>query len=491
MDTHIADEKLRDLHVEETIAQANDRSVEQYAIDPVAEKKLLRKLDMRVVPMLWFLYMLAFLDRTNVGNARIQGLTKELKMEGNDYNVALFIFFVPYILFEVPSNILIKRLAPSTWLATLMFCWGIITIGEGLVKTKEGLLAMRFLLGFFEAGFFPGCVYLISMYYKRYELQWRFNIFFTGAILAGSFSGLLAYAISKMDGVAGYSGWRWIFILEGMVTAIVGLASKWLIVDWPETAKFLTEDEKKLLIARLALDVADAKMNRLDKRAAKRVFTDWKIYCGTLMYLGIVNTGYATSFFTPTIITELGYKAEAAQVRSIPIFLVAAVVCAITAWFSDSFRHRYAFCIAGCCIATIGYIILLCQASVPVGGRYGAIFLVVSGGYMCQPIVIAWLNNCMGGHYKRSVSSAIQVGFGNIGGIVASNIFITSQAPSYPVGYGVSLGLVWLCALACTAMFFGLRAENKRRDRGERDWRLETEDADNLGDDHPHFRFTY
>ena len=244
-------------------------------------------------------------------------------------------------------------------------------------------------------------------------------------------------------------------------------------------------------MTRLAADVADAKMNRLDKNATKRIFSDWKIYVGTLMYLGIVNTGYATSFFTPTIITELGFKAEAAQVRSIPIFIVAAIVCLITAWFTDRLRHRYTFCIIGICIATTGYAILMNQGSVPVGARYAAIFLIVSGGYTCQPVTIAWINNCMGGHYKRSVSSAVMIGFGNIGGIIASNIFITSEAPSYPTGYGVSLGLIWMCALCCTVLLFGLMRENKKREQGARDWRLETEDADNLGDDHPHFRFTY
>lgn len=133
----------------------------------------------------------------------------DLPMVGNDYNIALLIFFPPYIIFEVPSNIIIKRVAPSTWLSALMFFWGIITIGQGLITTNGGLQAMRFLLGFFEAGFYPGCIYLISMYYKRYEVQWRFNLFFTGSILAGSFSGLLAYGISFMDGVQGYGGWRW------------------------------------------------------------------------------------------------------------------------------------------------------------------------------------------------------------------------------------------------------------------------------------------
>lgn len=133
------------------------------------------------------------------------------------------------------------------------------------------------------------------MYYKRYELQWRFNIYFTGSILAGSFSGLLAYAIAHMDGAAGYAGWRWIFIIEGAVTAVVAVLGKFFIVDWPETAKFLTDEEKRLLIARLAADVADSKMNTLDSKAHKRIWRDWKLWLGILMYFGIVNTGYATS----------------------------------------------------------------------------------------------------------------------------------------------------------------------------------------------------
>ncbi|KAF2169761.1 hypothetical protein M409DRAFT_64778 [Zasmidium cellare ATCC 36951] len=492
MDSHIADEKLKELRVEELRVQANDRHIAQFEIDPEKEKKLLRKLDLRVVPVLWFLFMLAFLDRTNVGNAKIQGMTEDLNMKGNDYNIALFIFFVPYILFEVPSNILIKRMAPSTWIAIIMTLWGITTIGQGLVRTNGGLQAMRFLLGLFEAGFFPGCVYLISMYYKRYELQWRLSIFFTGSILAGAFSGLLAYAIAKMDGIAGYSGWRWILIIEGIFTTVVGVAAKWFVPDWPETAKFLNAEEKELLIARLTADVADAKMNRLDRRAVGRILGDWKIYVGTAMYFGIVNTGYATSFFTPTIIAQLGYKAEQAQVRSIPIFIVATVFCVATAYLTDRLKHRYAFTLLGCLVATVGYAILLAQKhGVPAGVQYFAIFLIVTGGYMCQPVTLAWVSNCMGGHYKRSISSAVMVGFGNAGGIVASNVFITSEAPGYPTGYGVSLGLVWICAAACLTLLIGNILENRKRERGERDWRLEEEDADNLGDDHPHFRFSY
>lgn len=153
-------------------------------------------------------------------------------------------------------------------------------------------------------------------------------------------------------------------------------------------------------------------------------------------------------------------------------------------------RHRYTFTMVGVIVASIGYILLLCQHSISVGVQYFALFLIVSGGYITQPVTLTWLQNNVSGHYKRSVAAAMQVGFGNCGGIVASNIYFQAEAPEYRTGYGVSLGLVWICGAACTALFFGVRRENKKRDRGERDWRLDEPDVNNMGDDHPEWRFT-
>jgi dipeptide/tripeptide permease len=195
-------------------------------------------------------------------------------------------------------------------------------------------------------------------------------------------------------------------------------------------------------------------------------------------------------YFIPTIINELGYSAQAAQVRSIPIYIVAAIFSIAAAWVTDRLQHRYSFCMLGIIISSIGYVLLLTQKHLSVGVRYFALFLVTPGGYITQPIILAWVQNCMAGHYKRAVAAGMTVGFGNMGGIVASNIFITSEAPRYPAGYGTSLGLLWIAAAACTVMFFGVQAENRKRDRGERDHRLNEADADNLGDDHPAFRFT-
>ncbi|CAM1508803.1 Fc.00g056510.m01.CDS01 [Cosmosporella sp. VM-42] len=498
--------------IERVLSTKVANELELIILDPEKEKKLVRKCDRHVLPCVTLIFFLSFLDRTNIGNAKIQGLLEDLHMSNHDYNLALFVFFIPYILFEVPSNIIIRRVKPSTWLAAIVTLWGIATVGQGLIHNLQGLVAMRFLLGLFEAGLFPGCVYLISMYYKRFELQWRLALFFTASILAGGVSGLLAFGIAHMDGVAGYKAWRWIFILEGIVTVVVGLGSKLFIPDWPETAKFLNDEERTLLLARVSIGSEDAKMDRLDNRAWKRVLTDWKIYLGTLMYFGVVNTSYSGAvgllsariahkicpkslflimmqFFIPSIIHQMGYTAASAQARSVPIFVAGAILQLAVAYIADHSRHRYGFAMLGISASTVGYILLLNQKSphVPIGVQYFALFLTIGGGFITQPITVAWLANNVSGHYKRSLSSAIQIGFGNLGGIVAS--FIYFEPPYYVTGYAVSLGMLWLCGVCSTAMFLGVILENKKRYKGGRDYRLTEADADNMGDDHPSFRF--
>lgn len=173
--------------------------------------------------------------------------------------------------------------------------------------------------------------------------------------------------------------WRWIFIIEGLLTILVSLIFKFLIVDWPERATFLSPSERHLLLTRLAHETPPHfEMSRLDRLALVRIFSDWKIYIGTLMYLGVVDTGYSTSFFIPTIVLELepGTTSAQAQVKSIPIYIAAAVGSLLVAWATDRVKHRYGFCMAGLVVASIGYVILLCQESVSAKVRYMACFFI-------------------------------------------------------------------------------------------------------------------
>ena len=296
-----------------------------------------------------------------------------------------------------------------------------------------------------------------------------------------------------MKGVGHYSGWRWIFIIEGLATIVGAVFAKFLVVDWPARAKFLTKDERELLFRRLDEDGAFARMDTLNKRSIKRTFGDWKIYVGALMYFGVNTTGYATAFFIPTIIKELGYTSSSAQLRSAAVNLAAVGCMLVVAFVTDKVRNRYFATILGPAIACVGYIMLLAQGHLSPGVKYFATFLITCGAYTAQPVTLGWLNNNMGGHYKRAIAAAMQAGIGNLGGIVASNIFVAKQAPRYKTGYGTGMGLIIMTSVMCTVFFLGLRRENMKRDRGDRDYRYQEpfEEQENMGDDHPRFRFNY
>lgn len=165
--------------------------------------------------MLALLYLLSFLDRGNIGNAKIEGLQEDLGLTNDQYNWCLTCFFFTYAAFEVPSNLILKRLRPSVWLPAIMVAWGVVMTLMGVVQNYAGLMSARIFLGVTEAGLFPGVAYYLTNWYKREEIQLRQAMFFSAASVAGAFSGLLAFGIGKMDGVGGYEGWRWIFILEG------------------------------------------------------------------------------------------------------------------------------------------------------------------------------------------------------------------------------------------------------------------------------------
>jgi hypothetical protein len=335
------------------------------------------------------------------------------------------------------------------------------------------------------------------MYYGRHDFQKRFSLLWVAGLVAGAFGGLLAYALYHMHGLGGYSGWRWIFIIEGLLSIVSAVPAKFLIADWPEQAKFLSSEEKQLLKERNSRDVGEgARMDALDGAAMRRIMSDWKIYVGSLVYLGITVSGYATALFVPSIVNSLGYSGVDSQVHSIPVWAVAAVITMIVSFLTDRLRHRYGFMIFGVAFASIGYIILLCQG--PLSGglnvhvRYMAVFFVTTGCYIVQPVAIVWMANNLSGHYKRAIGLAIQIGFGNIGGIIASNIFNKDDAPQYTVGYGVSLAMMVFCGIMSTIFAAGLVIENKKRDQGKRDDRLQLDETilNNLGDDDPRFRFS-
>lgn len=207
-----AEKPIHDL--EERISVSNQ--TESIDIDHQAEKRLVRKIDKFIVPTVMITYLLCFLDRTNIGNARLFGLEEDLNLVGNQYQIAVAILFVPYVLVEVPSNLILKKFTPSRWIAFITVSWGIISTLTGVVQNFTGLMACRVLLGLMEGGLFPGLTVYLTMFYTKREIALRIGYLFVSSALAGACGGLLAYGIGFLDGIAGYSGWRWIFIIEGI-----------------------------------------------------------------------------------------------------------------------------------------------------------------------------------------------------------------------------------------------------------------------------------
>jgi len=296
-------------HVERLDSQSPSFLAEDLeATHGVNEKAVIRKTDYRIVPWLSLLYLLSFLDRTNIGNANLFGLSKKLKLTDAEYSACLAIFFAFYVMFEVPSNMVMKRWRPSMWLPIIMLGWGGVMVGMGFVKNYEGLLVARIFLGITEAGLFPGVSYYLTLWYRRYEINFRIALFFSAATIAGAFGGLLARLINLMDGTAGYEGWRWIFILEGIATVLVAGGSFWMLHDYPDTAKFLTPAEKQFMHDRLALD-SDGCSQEFKYKFALDAFKDWKVWAFALMFQGALMPLYCFSLFSPTLTANLGYTA--------------------------------------------------------------------------------------------------------------------------------------------------------------------------------------
>ncbi|GFN20429.1 putative MFS transporter [Aspergillus tubingensis] len=432
------------------------------------ERRLMAKIDWHIVPCLCVLYLLAFLDRVNISNAAVLGLETDLNIAtGTKYNTALTIFFVPYVIFEIPSNILLKKLKPHVWLSFCMFGFGLVMICQGLVSNWGGLMTTRWFLGMFETGMFPGCFYLLGMWYKRSEAQKRFSFFFSSTTLAGAFGGLLASGLGKMAGLRGYGGWRWVFIIEGVITCVVAIVWFFIIPGFPEDVKWLNEEERTYIRAKLARDAGKAGHDaRMGWRDVLAVFKDYKIFLGGFMYFGQVVTAYGYAFFAPTIIKTYGYGTIQTQLYSIPPWAAAFAFSMVIATFSDLTRHRLAFTLIPTAIAMAGFGILLnVHGEAHRHVQYGALFMVTCGCYSAMPVIVCWFAMNLGGHRRRSVGTAWQVGFGNTGGIISTYAFLAKDAPEYRNGYIISLSFICFSAACCIGYFVALWAENKRRDR--------------------------
>ncbi|KAL8777120.1 MAG: hypothetical protein Q9213_008001 [Squamulea squamosa] len=459
------------------------------------DRRLLWKLDLRLIPWLSLLYLISFLDRTNIGNARLLKLEHNLGITGGQYNAALSIFFVSYSLAEPLTNILLKRLRPSIFIPLIMLLWGICMTCMGLVHNFQGLMAARFFLGLAEAGLFPGINYYLSCWYRRDEFGIRAAIFFSAAAVSGSFGGLLAAAIGKMAGVGGKPGWAWIFILEGIATVLIGVASFWLVFDFPDEATFLSPVDRERVIRRLKADQqSSAEHEDFQMSYFWASVKDWKTWLYAVIYMGCVGPLYAFSLFLPTIIgpNGLGFKDTRAQLLSVPPYAAAACLTVLIGYIADR-THKRGICnMSVSILGVIGFAMLLGSKEPAV--QYAGTFLGALGIYPCIANTITWASNNTEGVYKRGVTLGFVIGWGNLNGVVSSNIYRSKDKPTYYVGHGVVFSYLVLFLLGGSSlMYVLLRRENANRRAGKLDHLVagkSEKEVEEMGDVRPNFIYT-
>ncbi|KAI0534887.1 DNA-repair protein rad2 [Xylaria digitata] len=449
----------------------------------VDERKLVRKLDWHLIPLVMLLL--------NIGNARLYGLEEDLGLTPNQFQITVSILFVTYIIFELPSNLVLKPIGPQRWIAFIALAWGIIALGTGFVHNFGSLVALRVLLGAFEAGLFPGLNIYLTFFYTKRELALRVGYLFVSAAIAGALGGLLAYGIGHLDGVRGYRGWRWIMILEGLPAIVLGIAVLFLLPNDPEHAYFLTAEEKKVMAVRQQRQYGYTESaQKFSKRDMMKAFQDWRIWMFCVGQFGADTMLYSFSVFLPTIIKGLGsWSTAEIQLLTIPCYALGAISYMTIAYISDRKQMRGVFCVIWGAISVVGYGLLISNASA--GVHYFACFLVATGLYVIVGLPLAWLPNNCPRYGKRTTSSGLQLTIGNVSGIMAAFIYPSSDQPRYIKGNGIALSLVGLAALIFGTLWFSYARENRRRDEGlikPEHTSLSEDEMAELGDESPRFR---
>ncbi|OIW29028.1 retrograde regulation protein 2 [Coniochaeta ligniaria NRRL 30616] len=427
------------------------------------EKALVRKLDLYIAPVMGLLQLISYLDRGNIGFAATQGMTTDIHLKGNNLNTAVSVFYIFYILAEFPSAIFVKRLQFNRFLPTITFLWGIICLATGFIQNFGSLVATRVLLGFFEGCLFASMTIFLCNWYKREELAVRVAFLFVASALSGAFGGLLAWAMLNMDGVAGYAGWRWLYIIEGIITVVYAVSCFYFIPKDYETAYFLNDEDKALMRVRAEeMEAYSGGSGHYTKKEIKDAAQDIKTWAHSVIQIAVVTILYGFGTFLPIIIKD-GFHYSTAQYLVIPVNVWGAIVYTIGALLSDRYQKRFLPLIICAPFGVAGYAILLCDVSP--GVRYFATYLISTACYLCTGGNIAWLSGNCAPDGKRAASVGILLTMTNVGGVVSGQIYQGTQAPKFTLGHAWSLGCLafaWLGWWGVRWIYVRRNAEKER-----------------------------
>ncbi|KAF8586689.1 MFS general substrate transporter [Ramaria rubella] len=438
----------------------------------ILERKLLWKIDLRM-SILILIYVLNYIDRNNAAAARLRGFEQDLHLQGQEFATLLSILYVGYIIMQIPSNMLLNWLGkPSLYLPVCMMVWGMLSILTGITKNFVGALLTRFFLGFVEAAFFPGALFLLSKWYTRKELGLRTAILYCGNLMSNAFGGLMAAGIlNGMDGKLGQAAWRWLFFIEGSLTIFVAICAIFILPDFPATTSSLSPLERKLALLRMAEDVGeedeeDYKEGHNQWSGLIMAITDWKVWWLAFALLSQVVSLSFNAYF-PTLAATLGFKSTTVTLLlTAPPWIFATLIAFFNARHADVTGERFWHITGPIALGVLGFVISLCTMNT--AARYIALFLEAQS-YAGFVVLYAWLSNSLPRPpAKRAVALALINAWSQLGNVAGSYVWDSSWGPTYRNSYGICVATAGVTIIMCFVFRQHLIHLNKEIERKEK-----------------------
>ena len=422
----------------------------------LVEKKLVRKLDLHLMIWAFFGYFANGLDRNNMPNAETTGLTEDLNLVGDQYNWAITMFFIGYIILQIPSNYIITKVRPSIMMPTIVAGWGAVVCFMALVKDFKGLYGLRLCLGLVEAGFYPGIVFLLGSWYTKEELGARTAVFVAGSQISGAFSGLISGAIANgLDGANGMRGWKWLFIIEGLIAVVIGAVGFFVLPDFPHNTKFITGEMREVAMIRLERQGKSAVTTGLSMTTFRNLFATPFIYLFLFMFI-CMQMGMGILQNLPIILKKIGYQASFANYMMVPIWVWVAIFIIFQGYASDKWGKRAYHILIGGAYTFVWYVILVAVngGDVPVGLLFASAYMMPPI-YGISPIMMTWLNETYAADREtRALAIAIVNALGNLApNFINVKVWSLVDAPAYRLGKIVTMALLAAMLVACLITF--------------------------------------
>jgi ACS family tartrate transporter-like MFS transporter len=402
------------------------------------EKRAIRRMTLRLIPFMFILYIVAYLDRVNVGFAALQ-MNAELQLSHTAFGFGSGIFFIGYFLFEIPSNLILHKVGVRVWIARIMISWGVIASAMMFVTGAKSFYALRFLLGFAEAGFFPGMVLYLTYWFPRNYLARNVALFMTATALAGVIGGPVSGALLEMNGVWGLSGWQWLFLLEGIPAVLLGIAVFFYLPERPEMSAWLPPEEKEWLRERLAVDEQEKAGER--EQGLLQTIRSGRVWVLCLIYFTLVVAMYGIALWMPLMLKSItGFNNFLVGIVSILPYLAAAAFMVIMGISSDRTGERRLHMAGSLALAAVGFLLIVFTDSL-VGSIVGLV-IAAAGIWGALGPFWAFAGSFLSGTGAAGGFALIN-SIGNLGGFTGPYLmgFLRDSTGSYTTGI-VFLGLM-------------------------------------------------